>query len=163
MATRMIAGLLVATAACLSIAVAGADEKTTLDQVPVKAREALLRLAGGAQITEVEREHKHGMVLYEAEWVVDGREVEAVVTENGDLVEMEEEIDISQLPDNIRRVVEQEFPGATSLEIERVTVVMYEIEAKVNGREKEIKVLATGKIVGREEEDDDDDDDDDDD
>lgn len=146
----------------VGIAVAGDDGKMSLDQVPAKAREALKKLAGGAQITAVERDKEHGMVVYEAEWSVNGKEAEAAVTAEGDLVEMEEEIDASALPPKVKDVVAKEFPGATKLEYEKVMVVFYEIEAKLNGKEKEILVATSGKIMGREEDDDDDDDDGDD-
>jgi uncharacterized membrane protein YkoI len=143
------------------VAVVQGGGRIALDQLPVAAREALIQLAGGATITEVEQENKHGMALYEAEWKVNGHEAEAVVTADGHLVEMEEEIDASALPPNVAAVVAQQFPGATNIEYEKVMVTVYEIEAKINGVEKEIQVLATGKIIGQEEEDDDGADDDD--
>ncbi|MCH7812721.1 MAG: hypothetical protein IID40_01750 [Planctomycetes bacterium] len=45
------------------------DDDLTLDQVPGPARAALLELAGGAKITEVERECDPGGLVYEAEWI----------------------------------------------------------------------------------------------
>jgi len=145
----------------VGVAIAGDDAKMSLDQVPAKAREALQKLAGDAQITGVERESEHGMVLYEAEWAVNGREAEAKVTADGDLIEMEEEIDARDLPPNVKAVVAKEFPAAATLECEKAMVVVYEIEAKINGKEKEILVLPSGKIIRKGEEDEDDDDDDD--
>ena len=141
----------------VGLAVAGDDnddEKIALDQVPAAAREALLKLAGDAKITEVEREKEDGLVLYEAEWSVNGKEAEASVTANGDLVEQEEEIDLGALPPRGKSVVAKKFPAGAKLECERVLMVVYEIEAKINGKEKEILVLPSGKILGHDDGDD---------
>ncbi|MBN1509656.1 MAG: PepSY-like domain-containing protein [Sedimentisphaerales bacterium] len=153
---------LVALAVAVGVVMAGDARELSLDQIPAEAREALLHLAGGAQIVAVEREKEHGMELYEAEWKKgDGLEAEAKVMASGDLVEMEEEIDAAALPANVKAAVAKRFPAGAKLECEKVTLLMYEIEAKVNGKERGILVLPTGKILGKALEGDDDDDDDD--
>lgn len=152
----------VGLAIAVAVATAGDAPKTTLGQIPAEARATLRKLADGASITAVEREKENGMELYEAEWKVNGgKEVEAKVTAGGDLVEMEEEIDADALPTNVKAVVAKHFPAGAKLECAKVTMVLYEIEAKINGKEKEILVSATGKIFGKDDDGDDDDDDDD--
>ena len=129
---------------------------TSLNQIPNTAREALLRLADGAPITAVEREQEHGMVLYEAEWSAHGHEAEAKVTADGDLVEFEEHVDADAVPRRVRAVAARVFPHGARIEYEKAMVVVYEIEARVDGQEKEISVLTTGEILGREDDDEDD-------
>lgn len=146
----------------VGIAIAGDEQKLSLDQVPEAARAALMKLAGNAPITEVECEKEHGMVFYEAEWAIDGREIEAKVTAGGDLVEMEEPVDAADVPEAVRAVAEKRFPGSATIKYEKVTIVLYEIEAKVGDKKKEITVLPTGKVCGKghkgkEDKDDDDD------
>lgn len=150
-------------AAVVGVATAGDAPKMSLDQAPPEARAALLKLAGGAQIVAVEREKEGGVELYEAEWKVNGKEAEAKVMANGDLVEMEEEIDAAALPAAVKAVVAKHFPAGAKIECEKVTMLVYEIEGKVNGKEKGIAVLPTGKMLGKGHEKDDDDDGDDDD
>jgi uncharacterized membrane protein YkoI len=150
-------------AVAVGVATAGDARKLSLDQIPAEAREMLVTLADGATIAAVERDKEHGIELYEAEWKkADGLEAEAKVMANGDLVEMEEETDAAALPANVKAAVAKRFPAGAKLECEKVTLLMYEIEAKVNGKERSILVLPTGKILGRGLEGDDDDDDDDD-
>ena len=152
----------VGLAVAVGVATAGDARKLSLDQIPAEARQMLLTLADGAMIVGVERDKEHGMELYEAEWKkADGLEAEAKVMANGDLVEMEEEIDAAALPPNVKAVVAKRFPAGAKLECEKVTLLMYEIEAKVNGKERSILVLPTGKVLGKGLEGDDDDDDDD--
>ena len=130
--------------------------------IPAKARAALIKLAGDARITEMEREREHGVVLYEAEWVTaQGREQEAVVTAEGDLVEIEEEVSAGDVPATVQAKVAKLFPGAARFEYEKVMIVAYEIEATVDGREREVLVTTLGTVLGQADEDDDDGDDDD--
>jgi len=144
--------LVLVGAGLVAVVSAVGDENIALNQIPEKAREALLKLAKGAPITEVEREKERGMIFYEAEWKFNGRETEAKVTADGDLVELEEEISAKDVPAAVKAVVAKEFPAGAKVEYEKVMVVVYEVEAKVNGKEKEIMVSPIGKIVGQEEE-----------
>ena len=150
------AGLLVAGAAT---GLAWNEEGMSLKQVPPQVRNALLKLAGGAKITEVERENEHGVVSYEAEWKVNGREVEAEVTADGTLVELEEEIRPGDVPAAVKAAVAKRFPAGAKLEYEKITMYFYEIEAEIDGSEKEILVSPTGEILRAQAGDDDDDDD----
>ncbi|MBN1489727.1 MAG: PepSY-like domain-containing protein [Phycisphaerae bacterium] len=167
MTTRRILMVLVPVALVAVFAVTGwaGDVAEALDQMPTKARAALVKLAGTATIVEAEQEKEHGVVCYEAEWAVDGREVGATVTADGELVEMEEELDEASVPAAIQAAATKALPAGTAVEYERVTTVVYEVEAKVDGKEKEMLISATGKIMkrGRWEKDDDEGDDDDDD
>ncbi len=127
----------------------GDEEKIPLDQVPVKAREALLKHARGATITEVEREKERGVVLYEAQWKADGREHEAKVTASGELVELEEEVDPNQVPAAVKATAAEKFPAGAKLEYEKKMIVLYEIEAKIDGKEREVLISPTGKVLGK--------------
>jgi hypothetical protein len=123
------------------------------DPVPPAARAALQKLAGDAKISKIGVEREHGVLLYEAEWEKDGREVEAEVTADGDLVELEEEMSMRDLPPAVRKAVEGRFTGASKVEVEKKIVVVYEIEGKVGDKEIELMVFPTGEIHEDDEED----------
>lgn len=78
------------------------------------------------------------------------------------MIELEEEVAASDVPDAVRSLAAKKFPGDPRIEYERITMHFYEIEGKVAGRERELLVTPAGKILHGEEEDGDDDDDDDD-
>lgn len=62
----------------------GEDEvKVTLDQVPDAVKAAILAEAKGNPIKEIEKETEHGQTTYEAEWIVDGKEIELKVSDDG--------------------------------------------------------------------------------
>ncbi len=135
----------------------------TLDQLPARAKEALLKLADGNAITEIESEKEHGVQIYEAAWMVNGKEVEAEVTADGILLETEQGVAADEVPQAVRDAAQKALAGAEKVHYEMHTVVFYEVEGKVNGKNKELKISPTGKVSGQKDDDGDDDDDDDDD
>lgn len=135
----------------------------TLEEIPVKAREALLRLAGDSKITEVEVEKERGIVVYEAEWIADGVEVEAEVTADGVLLEIEEGVRPENVPEAVRATAANALAGAPQIHYEKHTIVFYEAEGKMNGKNVEISISPMGRLTGQDDDDDGDDKDDNDD
>jgi uncharacterized membrane protein YkoI len=133
----------------------------TIDQVPEPARAALLKLAGDAKIIEAEREHEHGVLVYEAEWAKDGTKHEAAVTADGTLVEIEEIIPVDKAPAAVRAAIAKHFGPDAKVVVEKKMVVVYEVEAKVDGKHKELLVLPTGRVHKEPDDDHEHDDDDD--
>ena len=144
----------------LTVIGASADDKAqkglTLADLPEAARAALEELSGGAPIKDVEREREHGALVYEAEWTVDGADHEACVTEDGALVEIEEEVSFDTVPAAVRAAVIQHFGADAKVEVEKKTIIAYEVEAMVGGHEKSVLILPTGKVHGDTDDDDDD-------
>jgi len=169
------------------------EESVTLKQVPAAVRATLERESTGGKIKKIEKENKHGKLIFEADIIIDGKEYETEVTPDGVLIskelerkhgrkhheEMEEhhhghkhlkktesKIAISDVPANIMKAVNTAVPGGKAKEAEKEVhgkKVIYEIEKIVDGKEIEIKVSADGKIIKVEQDKDDEDGDDDDD
>ena len=139
------------------------EDDLTIDQVPEPARAALLKFAGGAKIIEAEREKEHGALVYEAEWVKNGTKYEAAVTAEGALLEIEEIIPVEKAPAAVRAVIAKHFGAKAKVVVEKKMIVVYEVEARIDGKEKELLVFPTGRVHEDGDDDDDHDDDDDDD
>jgi len=122
------------------------DDGLTVDQLPAPARTALLKLAGGAKIVEVERETEHGATIFEAAWSANGTKHEAAVTSDGTLVETEEVIPVDQAPSAVRAAIAKHFGAETTVVVERKTIILYEAEAKIDGKESELLIFPTGQI-----------------
>ncbi len=140
------------------------DDDLRIDEVPEPARAALRQLAGDATITEVERDRQDRMVLYEAEWRVGETRHEAAVTPDGTLVEQEQSVALEAAPQAVRTRVTERFGNQAKVKLARKLIVVYEAECRVNGVEREILVLPTGRVLEDPDDDDgnkDDDDDDD--
>lgn len=149
-----------AVVACGALTLSVWAAAVTIDQFPAKAREALQKLAGDNQIIEVESEKEGGVQMYEAAWKAGGVVHEAEVTADGVLVEMEEGVRAEDLPEAVKAAAEQALTGAPKIHYEKHTYVVYEVEGKVDGKNKEIVISPTGKVKGGEDEEGDDDDDD---
>lgn len=138
------------------------EDDLTIAEIPPAAIAALQKLAGGADFTELERDREGGVTIYEAEWDVNGVQHEAAVLDDGTLLETEETVAAADAPAGVRAAIAKHF-GDAKVVVEKKMVVVYEIEAKVDGREKEIMVLPTGRVLEHGDDDDDHDGDDDDD
>ncbi len=62
------------------------DEHLTLNELPAAVKATILKEAAGAPIREIERETEHGRTIYEAEVIIDGREIEIEVAPDGTLL-----------------------------------------------------------------------------
>lgn len=134
------------------------EEAVAIDDLPAAARDAIRKLAGDAKLEELSREEQgdddesdkekdsdDDEVLYEASWLVDGNEHEVLVTAAGDLVEQTETLKEDAVPAAVREEAKEEFPDAKAIEYERRTIVVYEIEVKVDGKERELLLSPTGE------------------
>ena len=122
------------------------EERVTLDKLPAAVKATVLKETTGGKITEIDREQEHGVVSYKVEWIRDGVEREVTVTEDGAVLELEETVKIAQVPAAVRKVIAQRFGPGAKVEIEKKLVVLYEVEGKVNGRERELVILPTGRV-----------------
>ena len=80
--------------------------------------------------------------------MVNGREHEAKVTADGTLVELEEAVDAKSVPTSVRRAAAKMFPKSAKLKFEKKMFVMYEVEATVDGKEREVLISPSGKVHG---------------
>ncbi len=143
-------------------AAAGNDErKLTEKEVPPAALATLKKLAGAATITEFEEETEFGHKCYEAVWKGPGGEIEAEVTADGELIELEEDITADQVPAAVKAAAEKEAGKDAKITYTRVTIHGYEVEFKKDGKGKEMTLTPGGGKMGEEDEDDADDDKDD--
>jgi hypothetical protein len=74
-------------AALLIPAVSHAGQDVTIDQLPPAVRATVERETTGGQITDIERDHEQGKVIYEVEFTSGGKEYELDIAEDGKLLE----------------------------------------------------------------------------
>ncbi|MCK4660286.1 MAG: PepSY-like domain-containing protein [Phycisphaerae bacterium] len=138
------------------------EDDITVDQIPGPARKALQQLAGGAKLLKAEREKEHGVLVYEAEWSVSGVKHEAAVTADGTLLETEQIIPVEKAPAAVRAAIAKHFGANVKVVVEKMMIVVYEVEARIDGKEKELLISPTGRVCEGDDSNDDDDDNDDD-
>lgn len=123
-------------------------------EVPAVALAALKKLAGDAKLNEFEEEIENGVKVYEAEWNGPNGEMEAEVTENGDVIEIEEHVSLSQIPQAVRAQAEKQAGKDAKVHFEKKTYFMYEIEFRKDGKGHEMLVSPDGRTLHEEEDDD---------
>jgi len=127
----------------------------SLADLPGPAAAALQRHAGGAELGGVEKETDHGVALYEGAWKTGDVHHEAKVTADGDLVELEETVAPSEVPAKVRDAAARTFGGG-ALRYTRKTLIRYEVEARVDGKEREVLYTPTGRVTPDDDDDGDD-------
>jgi uncharacterized membrane protein YkoI len=97
--------------------------------------------------TEVE----DGKRLYEVELTVKGHGKDVSMDEQGNVVEVEEQISMDSLPPAVRKGLTEAARGGTILKIESITkngkLVAYEADVKSAAKRSEIQVSPDGKTL----------------
>jgi len=148
--TGVTSAFLVILAGCLLVR---AQEKKVEDseravkenEVPAAALATLKKLAGAAAITEFAEEIEHGNKFYEGSWKGPDGNVDALVTEAGDLVETEEVIPAERVPAKARAEAEKDAGKEAKLMWEKKTLVLYEVHFKKDGKGREIILTPDGR------------------
>jgi uncharacterized membrane protein YkoI len=148
--------LLMTTALAVSVVLFGqasAEEKElSKHQVPKAVLEAFENAYPNAKGVEFEKEMFEDKAAYEVEYKENGREYELLYDADGSLLQKEEEIETQALPESVSQAVMKAHPKGTLKETEKVmkpdgTVTGYEVEIKENGKEIELELDTSGKIL----------------
>lgn len=133
------------------------ERKVTEAQVPPAALVALKKLAGSAKFTEFAEEIEHGHKFYEGSWKGPEGNMDALVTDTGDVVEIEEIVPVDKVPAGVRAAAEKEAGKGGAVVYERKTLYLYEIKFRKDGKGREMLFTADARQVHEEEDGDDED------
>jgi uncharacterized membrane protein YkoI len=158
------------------------ETEVSIDKVPAAVKAAFDAEAKGGTLGEIEIETENGRTVYEADVIIDGREVDIQVAPDGTLLgkkteddegddddegdnkdEDEEEVSLNDVPAAVKATILKEAAGTEIEEVVKETEdgqTVYEAEVIINGQETDIKVAADGTLLGKEVEDDNEEDDD---
>ena len=120
------------------------ERKVKESEVPAAALAALKKAAGDKKLTQIEEEIEHGQKFYEGQWKGPDGKVEVLVTESGDLVEIEEMVSSDQVPMAVRKAASKDAGKDAKLAFEKKTAISYEIHFKKDGKRREITYAPTG-------------------
>jgi hypothetical protein len=161
--------VIVAVATLTLTPVAGDHDGLKEEEIPAVVLKAFETAYPDAEITGFDKEVEEERILYEIETCQEDVKKDYVYSEDGTLIQIEEEIPLESLPETVVKAVENAHQDCELDEAEMITrgsIVEYEVVVEVGEKEFEILVSSDGKIIASapaEEEDDDDDHDDDDD
>jgi len=121
------------------------ERKVKEAEVPKAALDALKKIAEKATITEFAEEIEHGHKFYEGSWTSSNGNVDCLVTETGDLVEIEETIPADKVPAAARAAAVKEAGKDAKLTWEKKTIVMYEVHFKRGDKGHELILTPDGR------------------
>lgn len=136
-----------------------ADERELdRDEVPKAVLDAFEKAHPNAKEVEFEKETFIGKEAYEVEYQIDGKEYEFLYGADGVLLQQEEEIDVSVLPEAIVNAIKKAHPKAKIMEAEKLLkpdgmLIGYEVEIDMpKGKKAELELDVNGNILKTEKE-----------
>jgi hypothetical protein len=142
-----IVSVVIALAAC-SVAVAQ-EKKITRAQLPPAVEKTVARESQGATIKGFATEIENGKKLYEVELTVDGLSKDISIDKNGNIVEVEAEVNMDSLPADVQEGLRKAAGAGTIRMVESLTkngkLVAYEGHVKTGTRRSEIQVGPNGE------------------
>lgn len=119
------------------------------DNPPAAVKQAFQQKFPNATKVKWEKEEANE---WEAEFILENKEMSASFAANGTWLETETEIVLSQLPENVLNTLKKQYAGWKILEPEKVETaqhgVLYEVELKKQGeKKKEVQLKEDGTFI----------------
>lgn len=132
---------------------ASAKELTAAD-IPAPVLEAFAKVQPAAKVKEYRHITRHGQSVYEIEYEERGLEYQYIYTAEGQLLERDEGIKLSALPEPVADTIKRVYPEATLSEAAKNLLrdgrmSGYKVELKRNGkgRDMELVIDPNGNII----------------
>ncbi len=126
-----------------------AEEAMDFNKAPAAVQAAVKKIVGDNKVEKFTREIEHKATVYEAKYKVDGQSRSIEVSENGQVLEQEQELDTAALPKAVSDAIKAKY---TDGQIGEANLVMageksfYEVDVTVGKEKHELHVSAKGKI-----------------
>ena len=105
--------------------IGNAEEKSVpLEKLPAKVTEAIKKMFPKAELVKATRDEEDDEVEYEVTVKDGGKRIEISIDADGDIEELEKEVDIKDLPKAVTTALETKYPKAMHKSVEAV----YEVE-----------------------------------
>lgn len=132
-----------------SLANAQAEKKIQRNQLPAAVEKTVAAESQGAIIKGFSREIENRKTYYEAEMTINGRAKDLLMDTKGNIVEIEEEVDLAALPTSVQDALKHAAGTGTIEMVESLTkngkLVAYEGHVKRGKKRSEIQVGPNGE------------------
>ena len=131
------------------------EHSITRSQLPPAVESSLGKQMDGATVKGFSTERENGKTVYEAELLVNGHSKDVSFAANGEVQEVEEQVDLASLPPDVTASLTAKAKGGKIAKVESLTkhgkLVAYEAAVDRNGRHSEIQVGPHGGKLQHEE------------
>jgi ATP-dependent protease HslVU (ClpYQ) peptidase subunit len=125
------------------------EKKIKRSELPSAVEKTVVEQSKGATVRGFSTEVEKGQRVYEVEMVVNGHTKDLLVDENGNVLEVEEEVAMGLLPPEVRSGIKKAAGAGTIGKIESLikggNLVAYEAVVKSGKKRSEIQVGPDGK------------------
>jgi len=149
---------LVTIAAALSSASSFAqdhEKKITRSQLPAAVEKTVSSQTEGATVKGFNEEQEKGETFYEAELMVSGHSKDILIDKDGNIVEVEEQVDFASLPAAVQSGLQAKAGKGKLGKVDSLTkhdkLVAYETTVTIGGKRTEIQVGPEGQTLDHEE------------
>jgi hypothetical protein len=129
------------------------EKELSIDDVPLPAKETLLKEAGKNDIKGIKEITRDGKRIYKGKWSDKGNDVGVVVTSDGKIESTTKQIGIDDVPKAVKETVLEKAGSNKIKEVEMTTEgdkTTYEAKWMENGKAIRLKVSPDGKIISKE-------------
>jgi uncharacterized membrane protein YkoI len=133
-----------------ALAAQAAEKKVAMKDLPAAVQQAIKEQSKGATLRGVAKEVENGKTVYEAELKVNGHSKDITFDAQGQIVSVEEETALQQIPGPAREAIQKMAASGKVLLVETVTEggkTFYEAQVNTGGKKSEVKVDAAGQPV----------------
>ena len=155
MQIRQGAVVVTVVALCCAVSAWGQEKKLKKSDVPAAVQKTADEQSKGATVRGYGQETEDGKLAYEVQLTVNGHGKDITMDPQGNVMEIEEEIDVKTLPAEVRAGLEKQAGKATIGKVESLTkhgsLVAYEAQVRQGKKRSEIQVGPDGKPLARKE------------
>ena len=114
-------------------------------QVPAAAKETFEKTYSGIKGTWDKEDSN-----YEVSFKKDGKDMSAIISENGTIVETETDIPVTELPATVQDYIKQHYQGMTIKEASTIAKANGEVNYEAEVADKDVIFDANGKFIEEE-------------
>jgi hypothetical protein len=138
-----------------AIALSASEKKIQRTDLPPAVEKTVVEESQGARIRGFNRETENGAAYYEVELIVDGHSKDVLMDKDGKVVEVEEQVAITELPSAVRDGLQAKAGKGRLTKIESIRkhdrLVAYEAQVLNGAKHLEVQVGPDGKPLDHEE------------
>lgn len=140
---------------CCVVSAWGQEKKLKKSDLPAAVQKTADEQSKGATVRGYSKETEDGKLEYEVQLTVNGHGKDITMDPQGNVMEIEEEVDMKSLPAEVRAGLEKQAGKATIGKVESLTkhgsLVAYEAQVRYGKKRSEIQVGPDGKPLTRKE------------
>lgn len=130
------------------------ETSVSLADTPAGVQAAIRNFQAGGTLKGITSENEDGVIIYEAEYDVNGKEHSLKMASDGTILEIEKAVDSTALPAAVLANLQKKFPDCTVKKAETVEKHFIEVKLITDGGEThEVKLSPTGAMAESEDDD----------